>query len=373
MIKTEFIKLYESLSKLNEASDWGWTEQHQKDWEKEIAELKELMDNTDKEWVKTRDEFLNLYSTISDKDSYIIKKLQELKPELIDQYKEYSKKYNQLKKDLEYAQKEFREIRDFDPYEWDPQGTVGGARYRNELLSKYSKQAESLENELKELSENCGELISFIKEFEAEYQAAAKSVNRYGSKSGNDDWQYSYSVNYDIEDVEPIRKVYGDDAAATYTKLKDFRKNYNNLKDTIHSKKAAKKKAILTSKYNLAISDTPIGQLDMEDIKEAVRVYLIKEWTFNYDTEYCREFSIDDCEVDVWEEDDNEILFDVVIEGYSLGENYKIDVIDYSGNPTMTMKEFSERVESWMNAVLDDWYERGEHDLFYGKDEYDPY
>ena len=373
MIKTEFMNLYESLSKLNEASDWGWTEQHQKDFEKEMTELKELINNINKELKKAEEEFVNLQSTISDKDSYVIKKLQELKPELIDQYKEYSKKCTQLKKDLDYAKKEYREIQDYDPYEWDPQGTVGGARYRNELLSKYSKQAESLENELKELSENCGELISFIKEFEADYQAAAKSVYRYGTKSGNDNWRYSYGINYDIEDVEPIRKVYGDEAAATYTKLKDFRKNRSNLNKTISSKKANKEKAITASKYSLAISDTPISQIDMKDIEEAVRVYLINEWTFSYDTEYCREFSLDDCEVNIWEEDDNEILFDVVIEGYSLGENYNIDVIDYSGNPTMTMKEFSERVESYMNAVLDDWYEAGEHDLFYGKDEYDPY
>ena len=373
MIKTEFIKLYESLSKLNEASDWGWTEQHQKDFEKEMTELKELINSTNKELKKAEEEFVNLQSTIGDKDSYIIKKLQELKPELIDQYKEYSKKCAQLRKDLDYARKEYHEILNYDSYEWDPQGTVGGARYRSELLSKYSKQAESLENELKELSENCSELISFIEEFEADYQAAATSIHRYKIRSGNDDWRYSYSIDYNIKDAEPIRKVYGDEAAATYTKLKDLHKNRSNLNKTVLSKKDNKEKAIITSKYNLAISDTPIGQIDMKDVEEAVRVYLINEWTFSYDTEYCREFNIDDCEVNIWEEDDNEILFDIIIEGYSLSENYKIDITKYSGTPAMTMKEFSERVESYMNAVLDDWYKAGEHDLFYGKDEYDPY
>lgn len=374
MIMNLLKNLYESSSKLNEASDWGWTEQHQKDFEKEMADLKALITDTDKELNKAEEVFLNLHSAISDKDSYIIKKLQELKPELIDQYKEYSKKYNQLKKDLEYAQQNYRKISSYSPDEWDPQGTVGGAKYRNELFSKYYKQAKSLENDLKELSENCSELISFIKEFETDYQAAAKAVRKIGTKSGNNDWSYSYDIDYDIEDVEPIRKVYGDEAADTYTKLKDFRKNRRNLNNTISSKKANKEKAIAASKYNLATSDTPIGQVDIEDIEEAVKAYLIKEWTFNYDHEYSREFNLDDCEVVVWwDEDDDQILFDVIVDGYSIDEDGNIDWGKYAGNPNMTMKEFSKRVESCLNEVLDDWYESGEHDLFYKVDEYDPY
>lgn len=380
--------------KINEASDWGWTEQRQQEFEKELAELKARRAELFNEQEEAEKEFFKLKSEITDLDSYVIKKLKELKPEWVEKYKEYSKTYDELTKDLEYVTNSYHKIDNYSANEWDPQGTVGGARYRSELLSKYSTEMETLEKKLKELADNSGELLDYIKEFKDDYFEASKGIHSVSVNKGP--WR-EYINTYGWVDPEVIRKVYGDEAAAAYSKFKNKYLDHTNVSHNLMYKHKDKQKAINNSKYNLAISDTPIEQLYPEDVAEAIRVYLIKNYdnktsynpsyvdgpcnytdlgnisiTIKNANNYIKQEEIQELvqELDL-EESNNYYLFFIELDGYDVTEDKGWEELIVSD--TMPMKDFTEKVSDLLYEVLDEWWENG-HDFFYEpKNDYDPY
>ena len=380
--------------KVNETSDWGWTEQRQQEFEKELAELKARRTELFNEQEEAQKEFFKLKSEITSLDSYVIKKLKELKPEWVEKYQEYSKTYNELTKDLEVARNRYHKIDGYSANEWDPEGTVGGARYRSELLSKYYTEMETLEKKLKELADNSAELVDYIKEFKDDYYAASQVVQR--SRTNNGPWR-EYISTYGWVDPEVIRKVYGDEAAAAYSKFKSKYLDHTNLSHNLMYKHKDKEKAINTSKYNMAISDTPIGQLDPKDIDQAVSVYLIKNYDYDrYDPTYVDEpcnwdadlgnisINIENANKYLNQEEIQELVQQLNLEESNnyylffikLGEYEVTDDKDWEElivSDTMLMKDFTNKVSDLLYEVLDEWWDNG-HDFFYEpNNDYDPY